>query len=79
MHTLLTTWLRDARAEDTKLIQTLQKEIEVHKEREGSLKTHTRKTRADLRNVAKKLKDCNVDLTYVVDDIEMYFADVAPA
>lgn len=49
--------------------------MEVLKKREYALKTQTRKTRADLRNIATKLQDCNTDLKYIVDDIDMYFAD----
>ena len=71
VHALLAAWLRDARAEDTKKLEKLQ-------ERERLLRTQTRKTRADLRHIAKKLEDCKSDLTYVVDDVEMYYADVAP-
>ena len=77
--TLLATWLSNACAEDTAKIEKLQKEVEAHKGRERELKSQTRKTRADLRHIAKKLQDCNSDLTYVVDDIEMYFADAFPA
>ena len=52
--TLLATWLSNARDKDAAKIEKLQKEIEVHKERERELKSQTCKTRADLRHIAKK-------------------------
>ena len=55
--------------------EDLKKQMEVLKKREHALKAQTRKTCADLRNVATKLKDCSTDLKYIVDDIDMYFAD----
>ena len=78
-HAFLSTWLRETRAADMKKIETLQQEIKVHRERERLLKKQTRKTRADLHHITQKLQDCNGDLIHVVAEIEMYFADVAPA